>query len=85
VVRAFLVLAIVVLTGRIAAIDYLGQKMLLAEPRSRTVPVYILPSTNIIGKNDGYHTIADLKKGANVKVYISVRGTRTDAEIIELL
>jgi len=43
-----------------------------------------LPSTNIVGKN-GYHTIADLKKGEHVEVYTSVRGARTDAEIIKLL
>lgn len=80
-----MVACIVVLTGKILSIDYLHEKMLLREPRNRTVNVYILPSTNIEGKHDGYHTIADLKKGANVEIYTSVRGTRTDAEIIKLL
>lgn len=84
-IRALAVLSIVVLSGRIITIDYLREKMLLAESRNRTATVYILPSTNIVGKNDGYHTIADLKKGAHVEVYTSVRGTRTDAEIIKLL
>ena len=83
-IRALLVLSIVVLTGRIVSIDYLREKMLLAESRNRTATVYVLPSTNIVGKN-GYHTIADLKKGAHVEIYTSVRGTRTNAEIIKLL
>ena len=83
-IRALVVLWIVVLTGRIVSVDYLREKMLLAESRTRTATVYILPSTNIVGKN-GYHTIADLKKGEHVEVYTSVRGARTDAEIIKLL
>ncbi|HTX03827.1 MAG TPA: hypothetical protein VMD07_09125 [Candidatus Acidoferrales bacterium] len=84
-IRALLVLSLVVLTGKIVGIDYLREKMLLAQPRKRTVNVYILPSTTIQSKNDGYHSIADLKKGAHVEIYTSVRGTRTDAEIIKLL
>ena len=84
-VRVFVLLSIVVLTGKIVGIDYLGEKMLLREKRNHTVNVYILPSTTIEGKNDDFQTIADLKKGANVKIFTSVRGTHTDAEIIELL
>lgn len=70
--------------GTIVRVDYLREKMLLREARKKVVYVYILPSTNIQGKHDGYCTIADLKRGANVEVFTSVRGTRTNAEVIKL-
>ena len=70
--------------GKIIGIDYVREKMLLREPRNKTVNVDILPSSYIVGKRDVYCTIADLKRGANVEILTSVRGTRTDAEIIKL-
>jgi hypothetical protein len=73
-----------VLRGSVVRIDYIRGRMLVREQRKRTVDVYILPSTNIEGKNNGYHTIADLKKGTHVEILTSVRGTHTDAEIIKL-
>jgi hypothetical protein len=56
----------------------------LRADRSRTMEVYVLPSTNIQGKSNGYYTIADLKKGSSVDVFTSVMGTRTNAQIIKL-
>lgn len=99
-IRALLLIPIIALTASVAAraqtahsgivhgtivrVDYLRERMLLREQRNKTLNVNILPSTNIQGKNGGYCTIADLKRGANVEIFTSVRGTRTEAQIIKL-
>jgi hypothetical protein len=72
-----------VLAGKIVGIDYVRGIMNLRDGR-RTHDVYVLPSTNIQGKQNAYYTIADLKRGENVEVFTSVNGTRTNAQIIKL-
>ena len=72
-----------IVTGRIVTVDYVRGIMNLREAH-RTVDVYVLPSTNIQGKKNDYYTIADLKRGENVEVFTSVKGTRTSAQIIKL-
>jgi hypothetical protein len=73
-----------VLHGQIVSIDYFERRMEVRARRNRLVDVHILPSTSIQGKADGYHSIADLKKGETVDVLTSVEGRRTNAEIIKL-
>ena len=73
-----------IISGTVVGIDYVRGIMSLRADRSRTMEVYVLPSTNIQGKSNGYYTIADLKKGSSVEVFTSVMGTRTNAQIIKL-
>jgi len=73
-----------VLNGTVVGIDYVRGVMSLRAEKKGMLDVYVLPSTNIQGKRTGYYTIADLKKGANVEVFTSVVGSRTNAEIIKL-
>ena len=71
-----------IVAGRILGVDYVRGIMSLHAARGN-VDVYVLPSTNILGKS-GYNTIADLKKGSSVEIFTSVVGTRTNAQIIKL-
>ena len=73
-----------VVTGTVVGIDYVRGLMSLKADKKGTLDVYVLPSTNIQGKPNGYYTIADLKKGANVQVFTSIVGSRTNAEIIKI-
>ena len=70
--------------GRIVSIDYFARRMEVRARRNQLVDVYILPSTSIQGKTDGYHSIVDLKKGETVDVLTSIVGRRTNAEIIKI-
>lgn len=73
-----------VLAGTITAIDYVRGIMSMRADKRGAMDVYVLPSTNIQGKSNGYFTISDLKKGSSVEVFTSVVGTRTNAQIIKL-
>lgn len=73
-----------ILHGKIVRIDYIEGRMVLLSRRNHKVNVQILPSTNIQGRASGYHTIADLKKGATIDVLTSIEGRRTNAEIITI-
>ncbi|MDQ2908240.1 MAG: hypothetical protein M3R44_02695 [Candidatus Eremiobacteraeota bacterium] len=69
--------------GHVAAISYSGSTMtVVAGPRR--VEVHILPSTNIQGPGNGFHSIADIKKGAHVRVLLSQTGTTYNAQLITL-
>lgn len=72
------------LHGPILRIDYIEGRMVMRDRRKKNVDVYILPSTSIQGPASGYHTIADLKRGAIIDVLTSVEGRRTNAEIIKI-
>lgn len=70
--------------GHVAAISYPGSTMTVVAG-SRHMQVHILPSTNIQGPGDGFHSIADIKKGAHVRVLLSQTGTTYNAQLITLL
>jgi hypothetical protein len=72
-----------VIAGKIVSVDYVRGMMSLRDA-NRTIDVFVLPSTNIQSKQNGYSTISDLKKGASVEIFTSVVGTRTNAQIIKL-
>ncbi len=70
--------------GQILSMDY--QKSLLSvQSKSRgKLDILVLPSTNIVDKDNGYASIADLKKGTRVKILLSQRANTLNAQIIQL-
>jgi hypothetical protein len=70
--------------GEILAVDY-QRSLLSVQTKSRgKIDVVVLPSTNIVDKANGYASIADLKRGARVKLYLSKRGDTLNAQIIKI-
>jgi len=70
--------------GQVVAIDYGGSTMSV-ESGGKTIDVTILPSTNIEGGGNDFHSIADIKKGQKLRVLLSKRGSMYSAQIITLL
>ena len=70
--------------GQVSAIDYRAGTMSV-QAGTRKVDVVVLPSTNIQGAGNTFHTIADIKKGAHVRVLMSQRGSVFTAQLINLL
>jgi hypothetical protein len=71
------------IAGVVTAIDYRSNTMSV-DAGSRKVDVMILPSTNIQGPKNGFHTIADIQKGSRVRVLLSQRAGLYTAQIITL-
>ncbi len=69
--------------GQVAAVDY-QRGVISVQAANRKVDVYVLPSTNIIARDNSFHTIADIAKGARVQVLMSQRGSLLYAQIIHL-
>jgi hypothetical protein len=72
-----------VLDGHVTAVDYRNNTMTVRSG-SRKVDVVVLPSTNIRGADNDFRTIADITKGAKVRVTMSRRGDLFTAQIIHL-
>jgi hypothetical protein len=72
-----------VVEGVVAAVDYRGGTISVQLP-SRRIDVVVLPSTNIQGSTNSFHTIADIVKGQRIQVFMSQRGNSFIAEIIHL-
>ncbi len=70
--------------GSVVAIDYRAGTMSV-QSGSRKVDIVVLPSTNIQGPGNAFHTIADIQKGAHVRVLMSQRGSTFTAQLIHLL
>ena len=70
--------------GQVEAIDYRAGTMSV-QAGARKVDIIVLPSTNIQGTGNTFHTIADIKKGAHVRVLLSQRGSTYTAQLINLL
>jgi hypothetical protein len=73
--------------GRVGSIEYHTGRMTVDVSRGgvkKTYDVVVVPGTNIQGAK-GFHTIADLKKGAHVQVLMSQHGSTYTAQIIRLL
>jgi hypothetical protein len=70
--------------GQIVSMDY-QRSLLSLQTKSRgKLDILVLPSTNIVDKDNGYASIADLKKGARVKILLSQRASTLNAQIIQL-
>ena len=74
-----------VIDGRITAVDY-QKNTIVVDGRGRgRVTVTVMPSTSIQGKDAAYHTITDLKAGERVQIFSSLVGDSTIAQIIKIL
>jgi hypothetical protein len=74
-----------ILDGRVTAVDY--QKSTLgvdAAGRGR-LTVTVMPTTSVQSKDNGYHTLLDVKPGSHVQIFTSVSGATIIAQIIRLL
>ncbi len=70
--------------GHVAAVSYSASTVTVATG-GRRVLVHVLPSTNIQGPSNAFHTIADIKKGAHVRILLSQTGSTYNAQLITLL
>lgn len=71
-------------SGTIVSIDYQNAVLTLNAGGRGKIEVAVLPSTQIQGKDSGYHGISDLKAGTRVDVYASESGGRYTAQIIKI-
>jgi hypothetical protein len=69
--------------GHVMSVDYKTGALVVQTSKGRMV-VIVLPSTSIQGERSGFHTIADITKGARVHVLMSQSGSRYIAQIINL-
>gem|GEM_PF-1886394 len=73
-----------VLSGQVTSVDY-QRGILAVSSGGRTVDVTVLPSTSIQGKGSGYHSIAEIVRGAHVEIFTSVGADgKITAQIIRL-
>lgn len=72
-----------VISGQVMSVDH--QRGLLGVMSSgHKVDVTVLPSTSIQGKGSGYHSIAEIARGAQVEIFTSVNAGKITAQIIRL-
>lgn len=69
--------------GQVASVDY-GASTMMVTAGSRHLQIHVLPSTNIQGPGNAFHTIADIKKSAHVRVLMSQVGSTYNAQLITL-
>jgi hypothetical protein len=73
-----------VVEGQVVSVDYQsGVIGLMTADRGR-VDVMVLPSTNIQGRGDSFHTIADIARGSRLRIFLSQRAGQFFAQIIHL-
>jgi hypothetical protein len=73
-----------VVEGQVVSVDYQSGMIGLMTPDRGRVDVMVLPSTNIQGKGDSFHTIADIARGSRLRVFLSRRAGQLFAQIIHL-
>ena len=73
-----------VVDGHVVSVDYQSGMIGLQTNRRRHMNVLVLPSTNIQGKGDGFHTIADISRGSRLRVFLSRKAGQLIAQIIRL-
>ena len=74
-----------VIEGRVTSVDYQRGVIGLDTPRHGHVEVVVLPSTNIQGRGESFHTIADISRGSRLRVFLSERAGQFIAQLIHLL
>jgi hypothetical protein len=70
-------------TGRVLFVDRVHGRMVLESPRGR-YDIVVLPSTTIAQRGGEFYTIADIRRGQRVQVFLSKRGGIYFAQIIRL-
>jgi hypothetical protein len=73
-----------IIEGQVISVDYQRGMIGLLTPDRGRVDVMVLPSTNIQGRGDGFHTIADIGRGSRLRVFLSQRAGQFFAQIIHL-
>jgi basic membrane lipoprotein Med (substrate-binding protein (PBP1-ABC) superfamily) len=73
-----------VVEGEVLSVDYQRGLIALQSPKRGRVDVFVLPSTNIQGRGDSFHTIADISRGSRLRIFLSRRAGRFIAQIIHL-
>jgi hypothetical protein len=70
--------------GIVTAVDYQRLILTIQSAARGKIDVVVLPSTNITGHGEGFHTIADVARGSHVEVFLSQRAGLYVAQIIHL-
>jgi hypothetical protein len=73
-----------IVEGEVVSVDYQRGMIGLQTPKRGRVDVVVLPSTNIQGRGDSFHTIADIARGSRLRIFLSERAGRFIAQIIHL-
>lgn len=73
-----------IVEGEVVSVDYQRGLIGLQSPKRGRVDVFVLPSTNIQGRGDSFHTIADIGRGSRLRIFLSQRAGRFIAQIIHL-
>jgi hypothetical protein len=73
-----------IVEGQVVSVDYQKGMIGLQTPRRGRVDVMVLPSTNIQGRGDSFHTIADISRGSRLRIFLSEQAGRLIAQIIHL-
>ncbi len=71
-------------SGTIVGVDYQNAVITLNAAGRGKIDISVLPSTQIQGKDSGYHAISDLKPGTRVDVDMSESGGHYTAQIIKI-
>lgn len=72
-----------VISGQVTSVDY-QQGLIGVKSGGKNLDVIVLPSTNIEGPGSGYHSIAEIARGARVDIFTSLADGRYTAQIIRL-
>jgi hypothetical protein len=72
-----------IVSGQVTSVDY-QRGVLGVQSGGRKIDVTVLPSTNIQGKGSGYHSIAEISRGAHVEIFTSQSDGKYTAQIIRL-
>ena len=73
-----------VVEGHVVSVDYQRGVIGLQTPRRGRVDVVVLPSTNIQGRGESFHTIADISRGARLRIFLSEQAGHFIAQLIHL-
>jgi hypothetical protein len=73
-----------VVVGTVLFVNRVRGIMNVASPRGRYA-IMVLPSTGIRGRGEDFDTIADIRRGQRVRVFMSLRDGVYFAQIIQLL
>jgi hypothetical protein len=74
-----------VIDGHVTGVDYQKSTLSVDGGNRGHMDVSVMPSTSIQGKDAGYHSILDLKRGEHVQIFSSLVGDTYVAQIIRIL
>jgi hypothetical protein len=73
-----------VIGGRVASIDFERNVVAVDVPGHGRVNVWVMPSTSIQGRDAGFYTVTDIRRGGTVEIYTSQVDGKYTAQIIKL-